>query len=275
METISVAKMRKAMKKFENSRYFFEAIRATIDDIIRRTGHIPNEFFSKDERGVKPLYIVIASDKGLAGGFNHNVFRHAWEEIETRERVSVFTVGQTAREFFEHKGVSVDAEFTSAAFDPDKEDAEDIAKAVLNLYLSGEVDEINISYTKMLSSTSMTPETFKLLPFSYADEFSIVNEMTSEEESLINDIEFDPSPEEVLQRLVPQYLKWILYGALIQSSASEHCSRRYAMSNATKNANGIIADLNIEYNRARQEKITNELAEIIVASSGVEVNYEE
>lgn len=269
METISVAKMRKAMVRYENSRRFFEATKKTIDDIVCKTGDIPSDYFSEPKEDAVALYIVVASDKGLAGGFNHNVLKHAWEQIEARKECRVFTVGQTTLEFFRKKGVSVDEEFADAAYDPDIRDAQKIADSVLKLFLSKQVDEIYISYTKMTAGMTMKPDTLKLLPFSHSEAQKLKDSVSLEKEYILSEIEYDPSPSEVLRRLVPLYLKWIIYGALIQSSASEHCSRRYAMSNATKNASEILEDLNIQYNRARQEAITSELNEIITSSMGV------
>ena len=269
METISVAKMRKAMVRYENSRHFFEATKNTINDIVCLTGDIPSEYFSEPKENARILHIVVASDKGLAGGFNHNVLKHAWAQIEGVENRRVFTVGQTAREFFEKKGVKAEEEFSDAAYDPDMKDAQMIADAVLGIYLSKQVDEIRISYTKMSAGMSMKPDTLKLLPCSHNEAQALKASMTLEKEYKLSEIEYDPSPDEVLRRLVPLYLKWIIYGALIQSSASEHCSRRYAMSNATKNASELLEDLRIQYNRARQEAITSELNEIITSSMGV------
>lgn len=269
METISVAKMRKAIIKYDSSRYFFETIKKTINDIICRTGDIPSVYFKEVKKDARVLYIVIASDKGLAGGYNHNVLKHAWAQIKTKKNCNVFTVGQTAREFFEYKGVSVDVEFSGAAYEPDKKEAATIAETLLKLFLAGETDEIYISYTKIISSTSMMPDTIKLLPFSYSGAVKMRKELSIEAEYILRDIEYDPSPDEVLEKLVPQYLIWVIYCALIQSSASEHSSRRNAMSNATKNATEILDELKIEYNRARQESITSELSEIITSSMGV------
>ena len=269
METISVAKMRKAMQRYDNSRHFFEATKKTINDIVCRTGDIPSEYFSEPKENAKVLHIVVASDKGLAGGFNHNVLKHAWEQIENCKDCKVFTVGYTAQEFFVKKGVTVDEKFSDAAYDPDMRDAKKIADAVLKIYLSKQVDEIYISYTKMSAGMSMKPDTLKLLPFSHNEAQTLKESISFDEKEALGEIEYDPSPDDVLRRLVPLYLKWIIYGALIQSSASEHCSRRYAMSNATKNASEILDDLQLQYNRARQEAITGELNEIITSSMGV------
>lgn len=269
METISVAKMRKAIVKYENSRYFFDSIKKTINDIICRTGDIPSLYFKETNEDSRAIHIVVASDKGLAGGFNHNILKYAWPQIEKKKHCSVFTIGQTAREFFEYKGVAVDVEFSDAAYEPDKTTAAQIADAIVKLYCGGEADEISISYTKMISSASMVPETIKLLPFSYKEAVNLRKTLSAEYEYILKDIEYDPSPEQVLEKLVPKYITWVIYGALIQSSASEHLSRRNAMSSATKNATEILDELKVEYNRARQESITNELSEIITSSMGV------
>jgi F-type H+-transporting ATPase subunit gamma len=261
--------MRKAMQRFEIGRMFFETIKNTIDDIVLKSGDIPSVYFQEPGEGARAIYIVIASDKGLAGGFNHNVLKAAWQRIEQRKNCNVFTVGQVAREFFEKKGVAVDIEFADASLDPGKADAEAIAETVLKLYLMRETDEIHIVYTRMISSASMQPDCIKLLPFSRNEATERFRAMNAEKEYELSEIEYEPSPDEVLERLVPQYLKWVIYGALVQSSASEHSSRRNAMSSATKNATEILDELKIEYNEARQEAITNELSEIITASNAV------
>ncbi|MDR2201825.1 MAG: ATP synthase F1 subunit gamma [Clostridiales bacterium] len=270
METVSIAKMRKAMRRFETGRLFFETIKNAIDDVVLKSGDVSSVYFGEEKSGdTRDIYIVIASDKGLAGGFNHNVLKFAWGMIEGRKNCNVFTVGQVAREFFEKRGVTVDIEFSGAGYDPGKSDSAAIADAVINLYKAGGVDGIYIVYTKMLSSTSMRPDRIKLLPFSRGEALKRLDALDAQKEYVLSEIEYDPSPDAVLKKLVPQYLRWLIYGALIQSSASEHCSRRNAMSNATKNASEILDELKIEYNEARQESITNELSEIITASGAV------
>lgn len=268
METISVAKMRKAMLLYENNKEYFEIMRLTINDIAIHTKGIVSRYFEDNKAGGKAIFIVIASDKGLAGGFNHNVLNTAYNKILQYPNSNVFTVGQVANEYFLRKGLTPDIEYMSAAYEPSMKDAIEIANSIKELYSKHMMDEVYIVYTKMITNTNMVPDIIKLLPLSKQDVI-LKDQPTSMEEDLIHEIEYEPSADEVLESLIPQYLTGVIYGALIQSSASEQSSRRTAMNNATNNATDILDELNIEYNRARQESVTNELAEIITSSMGV------
>lgn len=262
METISVAKMRKAMTRFENNRAYFAALRSVIADIAAHTRYVSNKYLKNDFRSGNTLFVVVASDKGLAGGFNHNILNLAYEKIRAAEKATVACVGLVASEFFRAKGIPVDIEFTFGSFDPAIGDAREITRTVLNLYDARAADEAYIVYTRLINSASMAPESLKLLPLP-ADEFEGETDEYSE-------IEYEPSPEEVFESLIPQYITGTVYGALIQSSASEHCSRRTAMNNATKNAGDILDELNTDYHRSRQESVTNEISEIVTAAMGVQ-----
>lgn len=270
METISVAKMRKAMERYDSNRAYFDVLRRTIADIATHARGVESRYLSKHNSG-NAVYIVIASDKGLAGGFNHNVLEYAYDLVtNAQKKASVFCVGQMAREFFENRKIPVDVAFISAAYDPTIGDAHEIGHSVLSLYDGKLTDEVYVVYTHMTAGTA-TPQCIRLLPLS--SELFVFENDSQEAEENFRELEFDPSPEEVMERLIPQYLTGILYGTLIQSVACEHRARREAMNSATANADGILEALNIEYHRARQEAVTNELSEIITTSMGV--NHEE
>lgn len=270
METISVAKMRKAMARYDSNRAYFDVLRRTIADIATHARGVESRYLSKHNSG-NAVYIVIASDKGLAGGFNHNVLEYAYDLVtKAQKKASVFCVGQMAREFFENRKIPVDVAFISAAYDPTIGDAHEIGQSVLNLYDGKLTDEVYVVYTHMTAGAA-TPQCVRLLPLS--SELFVFENDSQEAEENFRELEFDPSPEEVMERLIPQYLTGILYGTLIQSVACEHRARREAMNSATANADGILETLNIEYHRARQEAVTNELSEIITTSMGV--NHEE
>lgn len=267
METISVAKMRKALQRYDSNVAYFNKIRETISDIVLHTNSVRHRYLS-NRKGKRAVFIVIASDKGLAGGFNHNVLTYAWEKMQAFEQFNVFAVGMMATEFFQARKVTVDVEFSDAAYDPTMRDAMEIMNSIVELYDQDMMDEVYIVYTKMINSASMYPDMIKLLPLSH-DEVVIDRKVAVEEEYYLRELEYDPSPDAVLEALIPQYLTGVIYGALVQSVASEHCSRRAAMSNATKNASELLDDLHVEYNRARQESVTNELSEIVTAAMGV------
>ncbi len=252
MELISVAKMRKAMEKQAVNAAYFNSVRSTIKDIMRHSTDIHHKYLEHRPND-RTAYIVIAGDKGLAGAFNNNVLNMAWEHMQTRPVHYVVTIGQMARAFFEHKHQPVDLEFTHAVTNPTLHDARGIMRDILDLYDKNLMDEVVVVFTRMYSTTVQKPELVRLLPIVETD---IPGEETS---SFTGDILYDPSPREVLNVLVPQYLVGMIYSVLIHSFASEHAARMLAMSNANKNADAMLESLNLEYNRSRQDAITTEL----------------
>ena len=168
----------------------------------------------------------------------------------------VVTIGQMARAFFEHKHQPVDLEFTHAVTNPTLHDARGIMRDILDLYDKNLMDEVVVVFTRMYSTTVQKPELVRLLPIVETD---IPGEETS---SFTGDILYDPSPREVLNVLVPQYLVGMIYSVLIHSFASEQAARMLAMSNANKNADAMLESLNLEYNRSRQDSITTELLDL-------------
>lgn len=255
MELISVAKMRKAMEKQAVNAAYFNSVRSTIKDIMRHSTDIHHKYLEHRPND-RTAYIVIAGDKGLAGAFNNNVLNMAWEHMQTRPVHYVVTIGQMARAFFEHKHQPVDLEFTHAVTNPTLHDARGIMRDILDLYDKNLMDEVVVVFTRMYSTTVQKPELVRLLPIVETD---IPGEETS---SFTGDILYDPSPREVLNVLVPQYLVGMIYSVLIHSFASEHAARMFAMSNANKNADAMLESLNLEYNRSRQDAITTELLDL-------------
>ncbi|MCI8412739.1 MAG: ATP synthase F1 subunit gamma [Clostridia bacterium] len=267
METISVAKMRKALARYENNKAYFETIRHAINDIVLYSHHVEHKVFSPSE-DKRLAFIVIASDKGLAGGFNHTVLNYACEKMKDYENPHLFAVGQVAASFFVSRNTAIDDTFADASFDPSAEQAAQMSDRLYKMFLSGEIDGAYIVYTAMRSSAGMAPVADRLLPFNRESVLQ-ESECTTERKKELHEIEYEPSPEEVLASLIPQYLTGMIYGALIQSSACEHSQRRAAMSSATKNAAEILDGLQLEYNRARQESVTGEITEIVTAANGV------
>lgn len=261
MELISVAKMHKAMAKHAAGSVYFDTVRYTVKDILRHSTDIHHKYI--DHRpDSRTAYIVIAGDKGLAGSYNANVLNLAWEHMQKRPVHYVITIGQMARAFFESKKQSVDLEFTHAVTNPTMHDARGIMRDILELYDRNLMDEVIVAFTKMESTVVQTPQLIRLLPIMEED-IRVENAP-----SYGGQLDYDPSPEEVLNVLVPQYLVGLIYSTLTHSSASEHASRMLAMSNANKNAEKILEDLNLEYNRSRQSAITAELLDLSNARRG-------
>ena len=255
MELISVAKMRKAMLKQAASSVYFDRVRATLKDIMLHSTDIRNAYV-RHRPDTRAAYIVIAGDKGLAGAFNNNVLNLAWQHIQTRPVHYVITIGQMARSFFESRDQAVDLEFTHAVTSPALHDSRGIMRDILDLYDRNLMDEVYVVFTRMISSSVHEPTVVKLLPIEAKD---IEVEAAS---SFRGEICYDPSPSEVLDILVPQYLVGMIYSTLIHSAASEHAARMMAMSNANKNADKMLDSLSLEYNRLRQSAITTELLDL-------------
>lgn len=255
MELISVAKMRKAMLKQAASSVYFDRVRATLKDIMLHSTDIRNAYV-RHRPDTRAAYIVVAGDKGLAGAFNNNVLNLAWQHIQTRPVHYVITIGQMARSFFESRDQAVDLEFTHAVTSPTLHDSRGIMRDILDLYDRNLMDEVYVVFTRMISSSVHEPTVVKLLPIEAKD---IEVEAAS---SFRGEICYDPSPNEVLDILVPQYLVGMIYSTLIHSAASEHAARMMAMSNANKNADKMLDSLSLEYNRLRQSAITTELLDL-------------
>ena len=259
MHLISTSKMKKAISKYESNHVHFERVQAALKDILTHSHDLSHPYIGESERG-RAAYVVIAADKGLCGGYNHNVLNFAYDYMQQSEERYILTVGQEARVFFDRKGYMIDVEFLHVSQNPSLYNARNITKDILELYDNGIMDEVYVIYTQFYSVLKQEPKVLKLLPLSMSNFTEIDTETQYSAEMY-----YHPSPKEVFDILVPQYIIGLVYGCLVQSFASEHCARMTAMENATKNAEEMIDDLTKKYNRARQFAITNEISEIIGA----------
>ena len=262
MELISISKMKKAVKRYENNLVYFQKVRQTIKDILLHSTDIHHPYIQHRE-GKRTAYVVIAGDKGMAGGYNKNVLERAWAHMQTRadSEQYVFTIGQKAREFFEHKNVKIDIDFLHASYDPKLADARRITMDIGELYRRNLMDEVLVVYTKMVNSVTQKPKIIKLLPLELDD----LNDILIDSQ-YSGDIVYEPSPRAVLDVLVPQYIIGLMYAMLVQSVASEHSARMIAMGSANKNADEMLDTLSLDFNRARQSAITTSINEISSAS---------
>lgn len=262
MELVSSAKLRKARERLEKSRPYFETIERTVREIIASTKGIQHEFINA--RTVKKaLYIVIAADRGLCGGYNANVIRTAVDDMQGKDAVSVVTVGQKARDFFRKRNYDLDGEFIHISEKPSYSDAQNIGRLCVELYKQQIVDEVHLVYTKFISTINQKPAILKLLPLEVNPE-----EVNIKEREEV--MEYDPSPEAVLEYVILKYIDSMIYGALVESSTSEQGARRVAMENATDNAEEMIEGLRLKFNRARQASITQEIAEIVGGANALD-----
>ena len=205
----------------------------------------------------KVLYVVIAGDRGLAGGYNSNILKLVQTEIQGKDAL-VLPIGKKAVDFFRARKVPAFTEAYAEAAELSVGDCFTVAKMLSKAYLAGEFDEIHVAYTNFVSVLSQIPATRKLLP--------LVPGELEEPVSRTSDTIYEPSGEETFAAIVPEYLGGVLYGAVCESRAAEQAARRSAMDSATQNAEDMIADLSLKFNRARQAAITQEITEIVAGS---------
>lgn len=259
MELVASSKLRRAKERALAAQPFFAAVYDTMADVSR--DHVFSSIYTKKEMLKTTLLIVIAGDRGLAGGFNHNVLKLALEKANEQKAdgytVKIMTVGKKAVEYFRKRDFEVLDEYPGIAESINVYDSLDIAENVIARFRLGEFDRVEIVYTTFVSALTQEPVHMPILP---------VKQMISgsgEKKSLMI---YDPSPEEVFDGLIPQYMSGILYAAIVDSFASEQAARRTAMESASDNADEMIENLSLMYNRARQGQITQELTEIASGS---------
>jgi F-type H+-transporting ATPase subunit gamma len=211
----------------------------------------------------KTGYIVMTSDRGLAGAFNSNVIRRVHQTIQSRHKsndeFAIIAIGRVARDFFVKRGMNVALEIVGVSDQPNFDDIKAIASSTVGMFSDGTFDELYIYYSHYISAISQEVTEKKLLPLS---DISTSAKLTS--------YEYEPSAEEILEVLLPQYAESLIYGALLDSKASEHAARMTAMRNATDNAKEMIKSYSLVYNRARQAAITQEIAEIVGGAAALE-----
>ena len=256
MEMVAASKLRRAQAQVLNSRPYFEILYSTINEIVDSNSDFSSQYLT--ERPVKKTaYVVIAGDRGLAGGYNSNVLKLAHAEMEGKT-VTVLPIGKKAQDYFKSKGFEVMTQSYAEAEDVAVGDCFTMAKLLCKAYRAGQIDEIRVAYTNFVSVLSQTPAVLRLLP--------LLRQTTGREGTQQTDIVYEPDSETVFDAIVPEYLGGILYGALCESRAAEQAARRTAMDSATQNADEMIADLSLKFNRARQAAITQEITEIVAGS---------
>lgn len=266
MKLVATARLQKAKTGAEETRPYFHKMHDTISSIIAQSGNVSHKYL--DERtGKNNTYIVITSNRGLAGGYNNNVCKQVFNhhKEDAAETVKVVAIGKKGRDAMRRQGFEIIDTFNDIVEGPTFADAVKIGDTVLKKFVEGEIDHVYIAYTAFQTTLTQEPTLLKVLPLDL-DDFALDEKS---EDNLISGIEYDPSPEEVLDHVIPQYVNSIIFGALRESVASEHASRMTAMDSATSNASDMIDKLTLIYNRARQASITQELSEIVAGAEAL------
>ena len=264
MYMISSSKLRKAKKALADTEPYFYTLQYTMSRILRHIPDVHLNYFQKEEDsdGIHTVaYIVVTADKGMAGAYNHNVLKMAEEKIRHDEHSRLYVMGEIGRHYFEHKGINIDRQFHFTVQNPTLSRARNIVEAILADYQSDAVDEVYMIYTNMVNSMQTETQIQQLLPLKRSDfNVKIPADVPMEE------LAMRPSPEVVMERIVPDYLVGFVYGALVESYSSEQNERLMAMQAATDSASKMLHELDILYNRARQAAITQEITEVIAGA---------
>lgn len=256
MELVASSKMRRAKDRVEHSRPYFETLYESLTKIAAADPRARNPYLRRDDIK-RTLLVVIAGDRGLAGGYNANVFKQA---DAAEGPVTVLPIGKRSAEYFAHHGAGLFTPEVLMAADVSVSECFTLSHQITEGFLKGEYDAVKLCYTRFDSMMTQTATTLEVLPL------TIEPTEAQKAEARRSQILYKPSCEEVFGAIIPEYVAGVLYGAVCESVASELAARRTAMDAATKNAGEMIEHLNLYYNRARQAAITQEITEIVAGA---------
>ena len=259
MKLVSAGKLRKAKAIFEKTNENSHFITNTIQELFNSGSEIPQEYLEGNREIKTTLYIVVTSGRGLCGGFNTNIIREAQREIDSDwEPPVIVAVGSKGKEYFEKRGYNVHSSYLAPPENISFLETKALSEPILEMYDNKEIDEVILIYTSFISTMEQKVKNEVILPFQVEKdpEFMTANKF----------VEYEPSVEAVFNYLVPKYVETKIYSAVVESATCEHAARRMAMENATDNAREMLDDLNLNYNRARQSAITDEIIEIVAGS---------
>ncbi|PWT26506.1 MULTISPECIES: ATP synthase F1 subunit gamma [Butyrivibrio] len=254
MKLVASSRLRKAQERVENSRPYYEVLSKTLNDIANSNSDFDSVYLKKREIK-KRLYIVFGGDRGLAGGYNANMFRMIEQETKGKE-CAFLPVGKKALEYFRKRNREIISDAFPLVGEVSVSDCFEMSRLVCQGYKNGDYDEIHVAGTVFKSVLSQVPTTWQLLPFTPDPPSENGREV----------IMYEPSSEETFNAIIPEYIAGIIFSVMCESAASEQGARRMAMENATNNASDMIDNLSLYYNRARQAAITQEITEIVSGS---------
>lgn len=261
MYLISSAKLRKAKQEWDQTRPYFQALKAEVKRIFRTSGHVESRYLYPDEGELPPDgtygFLVITADKGLAGAYNQNVLKEAHRLMQEHPQTKLFVVGEYGRQYFQRHQVPIERSFLYTAQNPTMQRAREITAELLDRFDKGELQKIFVIYTDMKNSLTENVSATRILPF-HRSAFTA----PTDEKRISEPFEFFPSVTQVLENIVPSYVSGFIYSALIDSFCSEQSARMNAMNSANENAEKMLGELALAYNRIRQAAITQEITEV-------------
>lgn len=263
MKLVSAGKLRKAKAIFEKSNENSHYITHTIAEIFNSSPEdIPQEYLLGNREIKTTCYIVVTSCRGLCGGFNTNVIKEAQREIDADwEEPVILAIGSKGKEYFEKRGYNVYDDYLAPPENISFLETREMSRPIIEMYNKGEIDEVVLIYTSFISSMEQEVKNVTLLPFEIEHDPEIMKHSKP--------VEYEPSVEAVFNYLVPKYVEMMIHAAVVESATCEHAARRMAMENATDNAREMLDVLSLNYNRARQSAITNEIIEIVAGSEAL------
>lgn len=267
MKLVSTVKLQKARGRAEDSKPYFDCMYKTMTSMLSKAGNIEHPYLKSNDSKKKAV-VVVTSNRGLAGGYNSNIVKLITGSDLKKEDVRIYAVGEKGMDLLRHRGYEVVADYSEVIEEPVYDDARVIAARLLEDFEKGEIGEIYLAYTFFKNTVSHIPTLMKMLPVEASEE-EAVQEEGADALDRITPMNFEPDEEEAITLLVPKYMSSILYGAFVEAVASEDGARMQAMDSATSNAEEMIDDLELKYNRARQSAITQELTEIIAGAEAL------
>ena len=261
MKLVSTVKLQRAKGRAEKSKTYFSCMYDTVASMLSKAGTVNHPFLMAGE-STKKAVIVITANRGLAGGYNSNIVKLIKNSDFKKEDLLLYTIGTKGRDALARLGYTIAADYSEVIDEPMYSDAMEISKKLLEEFAAGRIGEIYVAYTGFKNTVTHVPNLLKLLPVKVEDD-----RPQSENHQAV--MEFEPECEEAIDLIIPKYITSLIYGALIESVASENGARMQAMDSATSNADDMISKLSLLYNRARQSSITQELTEIIAGAEAI------
>ncbi|QHI72453.1 ATP synthase F1 subunit gamma [Aminipila terrae] len=259
MKLVSAAKLRRAKATFEKTTEYFHYITESIADIFNNISDAPEQYLAGSREIKTTCYIIVTSNRGLCGGFNSNIIKQAEAEIKADpEKPVIVAVGTKGKEYFAKRGYDIYSEYSEAPESISFLETKQISRPIIDMYNSGEIDEVVIIYTSFKNSMEQEVKRETLLPIDIKNDPEVIKHD--------REVEYEPSVEAVFEYLIPKYVEIKVYGAIVESATCEHAARRMAMENATDNAREMLENLSLFYNRARQAAITDEIIEIVAGA---------